>query len=363
MTEQHVKPPIKREKNGSDWALKASITTLALVAVMAVIWILFFAEDGANDFFTSAPPPEKIVETTAPEANVPESPGDISKVASILPSFDIVRISRNGTGVIAGRAEPNSDIYIYARDKVIGSAVADRNGEWVLLYDDPLPSGPTELSLKSTMPGKFEVFSSDVVIVAVPDRDEKRFNEDETNGVIAILSPRTGGGPTRVLQKPRLVNFSELAKGLSLDSLDYDANSNAIISGTAAKNTRVRIYLDNDYLAEVTTDDNGNWSHSFIRELDMEEHIIRIDQLLEGDDVEVRIEQPFRRGKEIDASKAKGEVIVRPGNSLWHIARRLYGSGFHYTLIFGANKSLIKDPDLIYPGQKFILPTAPVIEK
>jgi len=362
LAEQHSEIPVKREKNSSDWALRTSIISLTLVAVGAVVWIMFFAEDGANDFFTSDPLPETMLEVPIRRADTLEQPQDAAKIISILPSFDIVRISRNGTGVIAGRAEPNSDIYIYARDKVIGSAVADRNGEWVLLYDDPLPAGPTELSLKSSMPGKFEVFSSDIVIVAVPNRDEGRFNEDEENGVIAILSPRTGGGPSRVLQKPRLVNFAELAKGLSLDSLDYGENSNAIISGTASKNARVRLYLDNDYLAEVTSSEEGNWSYSFVREINFEEHIIRIDQLLNGDDVEVRIEQPFTRGTAIDSTKAKGEVIVRPGNSLWHIARRLYGSGFHYTLIFGANKSLIKDPDLIYPGQKFALPAAPVIE-
>ena len=349
---------MKRGKNGSDWALRISITSLVLVAVSAVMWILFFAEDGAKDFFTSDPLPKAVAEKTKAPAEALSK--DTEKMASVLPSFDIVRISRNGTGVIAGRAEPNSDIYIYARDKVIGSAVADRNGEWVLLYDNPLPSGPTELSLKSIMPGKFEVFSSDIVIVAVPDRDEKRFNEDERNGVIAILSPRTGEGPTRVLQKPRLVNFAEMSKGLSLDSLDYDGHSNTIISGSASKNARVRIYLDNDYLAEVTASEDGLWSHSFTRKLDFREHVIRIDQLLKGDDVEVRIEQPFTRGMALDPKKAKGEVIVRPGNSLWHIARRLYGSGFHYTLIFGANKNLIKDPNLIYPGQKFKLPAAPV---
>lgn len=342
--------------------MRISLAVLAFVTVGAVLWIVFFAEDGARDFFSSDNLPEIPLVQTAPPADVREQPQETVRKTSILPSFDIVRISRNGTGVIAGRAEPNSDIYIYARDKVIGSAVADRNGEWVLLYDDPLPPGPTELSLKSMMPGKFEVFSSDVVIIAVPNRDEGRFIEDETNGVIVILSPRIGGGPTRVLQKPRLVNFAELAKGLSLDSLDYDENSNIIISGSAMKNARVRIYLDNDYLAEVTASEEGMWFHSFVRKLDFKEHIIRIDQLLEGDDVEVRIEQPFTRGTDIDTSKAKGEVIVRPGNSLWHIARRLYGSGFHYTFIFGANKSLIKDPDLIYPGQKFALPMTPVVE-
>jgi len=336
------------------------IAALAFLASVAVIWILFFAEDGAKDFFTSDNLSKQPIETPALQHDTPAAQKIPQEITSILPSFDIVRISRNGTGVIAGRAEPNSDIQIYARDKVIGSAVADRNGEWVLLYDEALPSGPTELSLKSTMPGKFEVFSSEIVIVAVPDRDEKRFIDDETNGVIAILSPRSGDGPTRVLQKPRLVNFSELSKGLSLDSLDYDENSKATISGSAAKNARVRIYLDNEFLADVNTSEDGIWTHSFLRKLDFKEHIIRIDQLLDGDDVEVRIEQPFTRGAAIDASKAKGEVIVRPGNSLWHIARRLYGSGFHYTLIFGANKSLIKDPDLIYPGQKFALPTAPI---
>ncbi len=342
--------------------MRSSIILLAFVAVGAVIWIIFFAEDGAKDFFTSEPLPEAARKVAVIDDAPPVAPQAERPQETILPSFDIVRISRNGTGVIAGRAEPNSDIFIYARGKVIGSAVADRNGEWVLLYDDPLPGGPTELSLKSTMPGKFEVFSSDVVIVAVPSRDEERFNEDETNGVIAILSPRTGGGPTRVLQKPRLVNFSEMAKGLSLDSLDYNEGSDTIISGSAAKNTRVRIYLDNEYIAEVTSSEEGVWTHSFAKKLDFEEHVIRIDQLLEGDDVEVRIEQPFRRGRIIDRDRAKGEVIVRPGNSLWHIARKLYGSGFHYTLIFGANKSLIKDPDLIYPGQQFALPKAPVVD-
>ncbi|WP_417624063.1 LysM peptidoglycan-binding domain-containing protein [Paremcibacter congregatus] len=358
MTEQQSKNSFKREKNGSDWVLRASLGLLAVVAITAVAWILFFAEDGARDFFRSEPVAPTVVETPSKDNNTTAQ----EPVSTILPSFDVVRISRNGTGVIAGRAEPNSDIFIYARDKEIGSAVADRNGEWVLLFDNPLPSGPTELSLKSRMPGKFEVFSSDVVIVAVPERDEERFLEDETSGVIAILSPRMGGGPTRVLQKPRLVNFSDMAKGLSLDSLDYDGVSNVIISGTAASNSRVRLYMDNAYLADVTASEEGGWSHTFEKTLDDQEHVIRIDQLLDGDDVEVRIEQPFSRGVALDNARAKGEVIVRPGNSLWHIARRLYGSGFHYTLIFGANKTQIKDPNLIYPGQKFALPKPPASE-
>jgi nucleoid-associated protein YgaU len=47
--------------------------------------------------------------------------------------------------------------------------------------------------------------------------------------------------------------------------------------------------------------------------------------------------------------------IVR-GDNLWRISRVTYGLGQRYTLIFGANRDKIRDPDLIYPGQIFVLP-------
>ena len=50
-------------------------------------------------------------------------------------------------------------------------------------------------------------------------------------------------------------------------------------------------------------------------------------------------------------------VIVQPGNSLWRLARRAYGSGFNYTVIYEANKEQITDPDMIFPGQVFAVPT------
>ena len=49
-------------------------------------------------------------------------------------------------------------------------------------------------------------------------------------------------------------------------------------------------------------------------------------------------------------------VIVQPGNSLWRLARRAYGKGFAYTVIYRANAAAISDPDLIFPGQIFQIP-------
>lgn len=47
---------------------------------------------------------------------------------------------------------------------------------------------------------------------------------------------------------------------------------------------------------------------------------------------------------------------IQKGDSLWKIAEKAYGNGAKYTAIFEANKEVIKDPDLIYPGQKIRIP-------
>ena len=49
-------------------------------------------------------------------------------------------------------------------------------------------------------------------------------------------------------------------------------------------------------------------------------------------------------------------VLVQSGDTLWGIAETAYGSGARYTEIFEANREVIVDPDLIYPGQKIRIP-------
>jgi hypothetical protein len=51
-------------------------------------------------------------------------------------------------------------------------------------------------------------------------------------------------------------------------------------------------------------------------------------------------------------------TVVHRGDSLWRISRATYGHGIRYSVIYSANRSQIRDPDLIYPGQIFVLPKA-----
>lgn len=68
------------------------------------------------------------------------------------------------------------------------------------------------------------------------------------------------------------------------------------------------------------------------------------------------IELPFERASPDQIEISDGRVIVQPGNSLWRIARRAYGRGAQYTIIYAANASQIRNPDLIYPGQILDVP-------
>jgi len=58
----------------------------------------------------------------------------------------------------------------------------------------------------------------------------------------------------------------------------------------------------------------------------------------------------------VPAAAASVTVTVQPGYTLWGIAQDSYGDGVYYVQLFEANRDLIKDPDLIYPGQVFSLP-------
>jgi len=65
------------------------------------------------------------------------------------------------------------------------------------------------------------------------------------------------------------------------------------------------------------------------------------------------------RADEFTAPVADYEVEyyeIQKGDSLWKIAEKFYGNGSKYKKILAENLQVIKDPDLIFPGQKIRIP-------
>jgi nucleoid-associated protein YgaU len=65
---------------------------------------------------------------------------------------------------------------------------------------------------------------------------------------------------------------------------------------------------------------------------------------------------PPKRSTTSKSGKSGTYKVVR-GDSLWKIAKRFYGEGSKWRKIYDANKKVIgKNPNLIYPGQKLVIP-------
>ena len=307
-------------------------------------------------FWSDTSPTESDAQFVPQQA---EKPVKVPQKTSVsVPAFDLVRISRGGTGVIAGRMAPGARVELHANNRKIAEVTADNNGEWVMILEEPLEAGSVELNLKAIENGRTNVAeAANVVVVSVPERESDRFLERQQNGVVAVLAPKDGVGGSRVLQKPGVAAFAEVGESLSLDVIDYGEGGNPVFSGRSLPRVEVRLYLDDKFISTTRADDSGRWIVEYnVEVLADGAHVVRLDQTIGEGKVQLRVEQPFQTGIPINVAESTGGVIVQPGNTLWQIARQLYGSGVRYTLIFRENNEQIIDPDLIYPGQIFALP-------
>ena len=353
-----------------------------------------------------------------------EEPGD----AVTPPSFDTVRISPDGSAVIAGRAEPGAHVTVRNGSEDIGSVTADLRGEWVLLPDEPIPPGDHELSAVETLPDGRQVESEHVVVLSVPDVDAG----EDAGTALAVLVPRDGEGKSTVLQQPApapvaekapeeepidMASLAEPGSGeaspdeagagtgtaaggevssetpsdraevspdatsdpaeasssteeasaalpegvtdgsLSVGTVDYDDEGDMTIAGKAEPEAQVNVYVDEKHVGTVESNEQGEWVVDPEEEVEPGSHTLRVDQVDPAGVVLARIETPLVRARPELLTLGDAIVVVQPGNSLWRIARRTLGGGIHFTEIYEANRSQIRDPALIYPGQIFALPS------
>jgi len=68
----------------------------------------------------------------------------------------------------------------------------------------------------------------------------------------------------------------------------------------------------------------------------------------------VQTNQPIQPSQ--PAAQQSKEYVIKSGDSLSKIAKQHYGDASKWNKIFEANKDKIKNPDLIHPGQKIIIP-------
>ena len=279
----------------------------------------------------------------------------------VPPSFDVVTISPGGETVIAGRGEPNSKITLRDGEEELGTVETDSTGTWVFVPDEPLSEGVRELDLLTKTPEGIEVNSGEVVVLMLPSHNvehEIAANDGKPAIPLAVLLSREDGGSAKLLQGKEPIHGLIASESLTLDILNYDASGQIDFSGQGKPDTRISAYIDNELIGITTVMPDGTWTLLPSDQVAPGLHTLRIDQVDElTGQVISRLETPFSMASFERPMSGEGLVIVQPGNSLWRIARRLYGQGIRYTMIFAANQDQIRNPALIYPGQIFVVPS------
>ncbi|MGY3441948.1 LysM peptidoglycan-binding domain-containing protein [Bradyrhizobium sp. USDA 4473] len=292
-----------------------------------------------------------------------------------VPEFDVVNIEPTGGTVVAGRAPPGTTVELLRNGEVHDRAVADKSGQFVMV-PRPLPPGNYDLTLRMTRDGK-QVTSTQSVAVALDAAARER-------PMVALMAPDK---PVRVLSQPAAA--APAAGKVTVEAVETEPGGKLHVSGQAAPGATVRFYLNGGLITSATADQTGHLSVTINQGVTAGDYRIRLDDVDPGSGkVRARAEVPFNvpdaamtasipassganattpqlaAATPTAASSSPSAVIVPKiatttvvrGDSLWRISQRAFGAGQRYAVIYRANSQQIRNPNLIYPGQVFVVP-------
>lgn len=283
-----------------------------------------------------------------------------SKPAPLPTEFELIRLSREGMGVIAGSATPGSFVDVMAEGRSIGRSRASAAGAWEVVIARPLQAGAHVLGLTATDALGQESRSADIAVVGVPAppgkgpdlktaRGEKKPLRDD--GVLAVMLPRQGERGGVVLQRPGQLK-PVLALGLEI--ADFDAEGRTVLAGRANAGDAVNIYLDGRPVGTVKTGDDGKWT-LVVPSVGGSPHNIRLEEIDPGNAVVLNVTQAFDPSVTLAGDLGGKSVLVWSDQSVWHVIRRQAGGALRYTQVFRPDQGLadedrVKVPGVLKPG-------------
>ncbi|SMO34831.1 LysM peptidoglycan-binding domain-containing protein [Ruegeria faecimaris] len=348
--------------------------------------------DAATDTDTAAAeaPTEEADETAEPAENVAEV---------TPPVLDQIFVEPDGNAVLSGNAEPGAKVRVLLGGEAVHSFTVDDSGQFAEFVSIPFSTAARGLTLETDGVDQ-PVRSDDYLIAALPEPEPEVASVDTAETTAADES--AGGNETEAGQVAQTDDTSSeettdstqgqqvaiLRSGedgvelvqpatpqstepdqVALDTIGYSDTGEVELTGRVADGSAVRVYLDNQLVADMQPTDDGKW-RSEIEGIDPGVYTLRVDEVASDGTVKSRLETPFKREPlevlsvaEVDDGPAPSQetpairsVTVQKGDTLWAISRERFGDGVLYVKLFEANRGAIRDPDLIYPGQVFTIP-------
>ena len=320
----------------------------------------------------ASPPPTATVAPAVAVAAAKTTPAP--PPAAIKPAFDVVNVEPTGEAVVAGRAAPNAKVELRDDGKTVAEATANGEGQFVII-PPALPPGQHSLTLAA--PGELAAQTSNTIEVAVAAPETKSVAAKPTQAKAATAASSSGLPPPA--ETP-----SGSPDRVAVQSVEASAGGRLVAKGAASPNATVRLYLSGAFVGDAKTNADGRWTLTIKHGLTPGGYALRADAINPKDSaVLARAEVPFDYSISSSTPPPSGALLAEAGgsegapspadvvvdaiqtdhvvrgNTLWGESQKFYGDGSLYKLIFAANANQIKNPNLIYPGQVFVVPNEP----
>ena len=333
----------------------ASGLTLLLCAIALMQYLARDKTDNSEDAETLLLWQQNLT-TSVERAGLQQRPALVQELG-----FDLARVNQEGQIILGGYAPPLSKLLLLMNGEVLGAMVTDDRGEWLFLSQKPFLPGQYTLSLEVQIEEKEVVYGIETLWVVIP---EASFSTENLQPLMVVLANESGVA-SRILSRRFSGDKTATGADFIVDTLDYGENGQLSIAGRLrGEKVEMLVYRNNKLVARKGYRGKGavpvDWQIS--AQLDpsptsLSGQVLRID-LVSNEKVVQRKALPI----DWTPLVREGEdeyFVVRSGASLWHIARRIFGTGTLHTFLYEANKAQIENPDLIRPGQILFIPQRP----
>ena len=241
-------------------------------------------------------------------------------------TFDIIRISQDGDAVMAGKSEPNLEIFLFENNKKIANFFSDANGEWVWISESPLTQGLKVFNVKYFEAGK-EFDSSQEIYVLGDNMSSKK-------PIVLKLDSSN-------FDDIGIYNTDYIDNGLTLDILNYYPKKKLTISGRAPVGTDVKVFANDVLLGNVSTDFYGNWKFSSKEIVNIERSKLKFMTTIAG--MKFQINLPLSLSQlEQKVFKTTSIKIIKE-NDYWGLTRKISDKTYLYSEIFIRNSNLFSE--------------------
>ncbi len=260
---------------------------------------------------------------------------------------------------VAGAAEPGRRVRVYANDILLGDAVTEPSGRFLIETERDLPVGDYIIRADALAPDGAKVVAraavpfqrepGEAVAAVAPEMPAGAAARPQAAGDAAPAPAASAAANASAANAPAANAPATAAAGGSGGATAADAS--APTASPAAPSAGAAGAPAETAAGKASTTAAGQASAAA-----SSASAPKPTALAAG---ETNPAPPLAGGgvnTEPKLQPVDGSVIIRRGDTLWRISRRVYGRGVRFSTIYLANQDQIADPDRIWPGQVFSVP-------